>query len=116
MDAKAGQMVRIRQLPHPATGRQQRLGRHTAPIDAGAPHIAGFDDGHLEPVIGPMLGRIKAPITGADHDHIKGQVVCGSATGRGSDRGGGGGSGRHRDVANDAGIVPPGDLDSAQRV
>jgi len=110
VDAKAGKMVRISQLPHPTTGRQQGLGGHTAPVDAGATHIAGFDDGHLEPMVGPMLGRIKAPVARTDHDHIKNQVVCGR------DRGWGGGSCRHRDVANDECIVPPGDLDPAARL
>ena len=45
MDAEAGQVLGIGQLPHPAAGGQQGLGGHTAPVDAGAAQVTGFDDG-----------------------------------------------------------------------
>ena len=45
MDAEAGQVLGIGQLPHPAAGGQQGLGGYTAPVDAGAAQVTGFDDG-----------------------------------------------------------------------
>ena len=71
MDAKAGQVLGIGQLPHPAAGRQQRLGGNAAAVDAGAAHVAGLHDRHPQAVVGAVLGGIKAPIAGTDHDYVK---------------------------------------------
>ena len=71
MDTETLEMLGIGQLPHPAAGRQQRLGGHAAAVDAGAAHVARFDDRHLEAVVGGVLGRIKTAVAGADDDHIE---------------------------------------------
>ena len=71
MDTKAGEMLGIGKLSHPAGGCQQSFRRNTAAIHAGPAHIARLDDRHLQSVISGMFGRIETAITGTDHDHIE---------------------------------------------
>ena len=71
MNAEAGEMLSIGQLTHPAGCCQQCLGGNTTSIDAGAAHVSGLDDCHLQSVICSVFGRIESAITGTDHDHIE---------------------------------------------
>ena len=77
MDAKTRQVLGVRQFPHPATGGQQGLRRHAAAVHAGAAHVAGFHDRHLEAVLGGVFGRVEPAIAGPDHDHIEVEAAIG---------------------------------------
>ena len=70
VDAEARQVLGVGQLPHPAAGRQQGLGGHTAPVHTGAAHIARLNDGDPQAMVGSVLGRIETAIAGTDHDHV----------------------------------------------
>ena len=69
-DAKGRQVLAIAELTHPAAGSQQRFGRHTTAVHAGATHLTAFDDGRLQALLSSMLCCIKAAIAGPDHDQV----------------------------------------------
>ena len=71
MDPETGEVLIIRQFPHLAAGGEERLGRHTAAVDAGAPHVPRFDDGGFEAVLCGMFGGIESAVAGTDDDDVE---------------------------------------------
>ena len=70
MDSETGQVLIIRQFTHLAAGGQKRLGRNTAAVDAGAPHVPRFNDGGFEAVLCGVLSGIKPAIAGTDDNDV----------------------------------------------
>ena len=64
-------MLVIGKLTHLSACGQESFRRDTASIDAGATHVARFNDRRLQSMVGSMLCSIKASISGTDHNDVE---------------------------------------------
>jgi hypothetical protein len=72
--------------PDGARAGHQRLGRHTAHVDAGAAEVVPLDDGRLQPFATAACGDGRPGLAGADDDGVKDFRVHGHALSSGCGR------------------------------
>ena len=71
MNTEAREVLVVSKFPNFSTSGQQGLGGDTTPIDAGASHVARFNDRRPKSVLSGMFGSIEAPVAGSNNNDVE---------------------------------------------